>query len=312
MKGFLKCQLQKIKIMKQINLIISTIAFFAIGSLCSEKLNGQSVSPTMIRETKTHALRSGFNGKTYQLHVSLPKNYSLHDSLRYPVLYVLDGRFSFSSMSSIRDVLDLGKEIRDIIIVSIDDSCSTDAEWLASRHNDFTPSSMPQADTLWSKLMNIPEGKLKSGGAENFLNTLEKELIPYIDYHYKTSSDRGLSGHSLGALFAGYCLLKRPGLFKKYGINSPSFWWNNSEMLRNEDFYASQHTGLRADVFFSVGGAEDPIMLAAFDAFTNAVKSHQYQGLSMTVKIFDGETHLSVVPAGGSRTLKVLYGTNVK
>jgi hypothetical protein len=32
----------------------------------------------------------------------------------------------------------------------------------------------------------------------------------------------------------------------------------------------------------------------------------------MTVKTFDGETHLSVVPAGGSRTLKVLYGANVE
>jgi uncharacterized protein len=312
MSQFLKCQAQKIKIMKQINLIIINIIFLAGLSLCSEESKGQSLSPTENQATKTHIVKSVFNDKTYELCVSLPKKYSEQDSLHYPVLYVLDGKFSFKSMSSIREVLDLGKEIKDIIIVSIEFSCITDADWFASRYNDFPPSRFLQADTLWSKIMNLPEGKLKSGGAESFLNTLEKQLIPYINDHYKTTADRGLSGHSLGGLFAGYCLLKKPGLFKKYGINSPSFWWNNSELVRNESHYASQHEDLSAKVFFSVGGAEDAMMLAPFNAFTNSIKSRNYKGLSMTVKIFEEETHSSVVPAGGSRTLKVLYGSNVK
>ncbi len=311
MREFLKCPSQKINIMKQINLIIAAIIVFGILSLCSEKSKGQNLYPTPIREIKIHSIKSAFNNKTYQLCVSLPKNYSEQDTLHYPVLYVLDGKFSFNYMGSIRDVLDLGKEIKDIIIVSIDDSCTTDADWLASRNNDFTPSSMPQVDTLTSKIMKIPEEKLKSGGAGLFLSTLQNDMIPFIEKHYKTTNDRGLSGHSLGGLFAGYCLLKKPELFKRYGINSPSFWWNNSEMVRNENDYASHHAELPAKVFFSVGASEDANMLNSFNAFTNAVKSHNYQGLSMTVKIFDGETHLSVVPACSSRTLKVLYGANV-
>jgi predicted alpha/beta superfamily hydrolase len=312
MSQFLKCQSQIIKIMRQINLIVANMIFFAILSLCSEKSEGQSINPAAIQAVKRHNIKSVFNKKTYQLCVSLPKKYSEQDTLHYPVLYVLDGKFSFNSMTSIREVLDLGKEIKDIIIVSIDDSCITDADWLASRYSDFTPSSMLQADTIWSKIMNIPEGKLKSGGAELFLGTLQNDIIPFIDKHYKTTIDRGLSGHSLGGLFVGYCLLKKPDLFKRYGINSPSFWWNNSEMVLKEDYYASQHTELTANVFFSVGASEDAMMLTPFNAFTNSIKSHDYKGLSMTVKIFDGETHLSVVPAGGSRTLKVLYGANVK
>jgi predicted alpha/beta superfamily hydrolase len=298
--------------MKKINLIVLNIIFFATLNLYSDKSKGQSLNLTKIHATKIHSIKSGFNNKTYQVNVSLPKTYSEQDTLHYPVLYILDGRFSFNSMSSIREGLDLGKEIKDIIIVSIDVSCTTDTDWIASRYNDFTPSSILQADTLWSKIMNIPEDKLKSGGADAFLNTLEKDLIPYITHHYKTTSDRGLSGHSLGGLFVGYCLLKKPDLFKRYGINSPSFWWNNSEMVRIEDHYASQHTELTANVFFSVGGSEDAMMLAPFNAFTNSLRSHNYKGLSMTVKKFDEETHLSVVPAGASRTLKVLYGANVK
>lgn len=298
--------------MKQINIIIANTILLAILILCSEKSKGQNLYPTPIREIKIYSIKSSFNHKTYELCVSLPKNYSEQDTLHYPVLYVLDGKFSFNGMGSIRDVLDLGKEIKDIIIVSIEDSCTTDADWLASRNNDFTPSSMPQVDTLTSKTMKIPEGKLKSGGAELFLNTLQNDMIPFIEKYYKTTNDRGLSGHSLGGLFAGYCLLKKPDLFKRYGINSPSFWWNNSEMVRIENDYASHHSELTAKVFFSVGGSEDANMLASFNAFTNSIKSHQYKGLFMTVKIFDGETHLSVVPACSSRTLKVLYGANVK
>jgi uncharacterized protein len=298
--------------MKQVNFILTCAVFISMLSLDKEVAQGQDLNPNASQVTKKHIIKSGFNDKTYQLYVSLPKKYSEQDTLHYPVLYVLDGKFSFNSMSSIRAVLDLGKEIKDIIIVAIDDSSISDNDWFASRYNDFTPSSMLQADTLWSKIMNIPEGKLKSGGAEAFLNTLQEEMIPFIDKQYKTTADRGLSGHSLGGLVAGYCLLKKPGLFKRYGINSPSFWWNNSEILRYENYYANQHTELPANVFLSVGGLEDPTMLATFNAFTNSIKSHNYKDLSMTIKIFDGESHVSVVPAGGSRTLKVLYGSTIK
>lgn len=94
--------------------------------------------------------------KFYQLHVSLPKNYSSVDTIHYPVLYVLDGKFSFTSFHSIREVLDLGKEIKDVIIVAIDNSTQTDVDWFAGRYSDFTPSSIPLSDTQWSKMMNIP------------------------------------------------------------------------------------------------------------------------------------------------------------
>jgi len=56
--------------------------------------------------------------------------------------------------------------------VAIAGDKETDTDWLANRYYDFTPSSVPQSDIQWSKMMNIPDGKLKSGGAELFLNTL--------------------------------------------------------------------------------------------------------------------------------------------
>ena len=293
--------------MEKIHLIVKNIVLLVVLILGSDKLVGQSSNATF-----NHKIKSSFNGKTYELNVALPKKYSNQDTVHYPVLYVLDGKFSFNLMHSIREVMDLGKELKDIIIVSIDAKSTTEDEWFASRYYDLTPSSIPQADTLWSKIMNIAEGKFKSGGADNFLNTIEQELIPFVNAHYKTSADRGLSGHSLGGLFTGYCFLKKPKLFNRYGINSPSFWWNNSEMGRLENDFASQNTELSAKVSFSVVSSEDAMLLAPFNAFTNALKSRNYKGLTMNVKIFDGETHSSVVAACSSKTLKVLYGATVK
>ncbi len=298
--------------MKRINLMIAGAVCFITLFLNTRESFGQSENINELSTTKGHIIRSGFNNKTYRLYVSLPKHYYASDTIHYPVLYVLDGKFSFTAFQAIREVLDLGKEIKEVIIVAIADSNTTESGWMVSRYYDFTPSSVPQSDTQWSKMLQIPPGQLKSGGAEMFLATLQKELIPFIDKNYKTTADRGLSGHSLGGLFAGYCLVKKPGMFTRYAINSPSFWWNNNEAVELEHSLAKQQTSIPATIFFSVGALEGEMMIGPMTAFINSLKSHHYKDIIMTTQIFDGETHLSVVPACSSRTLKVLYGTAIK
>lgn len=297
--------------MKKLFLTLLNFAFIATLGFQSKNVNAQTGNQNETNTVEKHQISSTFNHKTYELMVSLPKSYTVNNSQRYPVLYVLDGKYSFTSISSVRDMMDLGKELKDIIIVAIEGQNSTQTDWLASRHQDFTPSSMPQADTLWGKMMNIPLHKMKSGGAESFLNTLEKNIIPFVEARYKASDDRGIFGHSLGGLFAGYCLLNKPNLFKRYGINSPSFWWNNSEIVKYEKVFSQSQPALPVKVFLSVGAAEDPMMLSAYNAFTTAFKNRNYKGLKVSSHIFEGETHLSVVPACTSRSLKVLYGATV-
>ena len=108
--------------MNRINLPISSLIFCVIVLLSTANTFGQDKTNNLMATTKEHVIKSSFNNKLYQLHVSLPKNYSADDTIHYPVLYVLDGKFSFTSFHSIREVLDLGKEIKDVIIVAIDDS----------------------------------------------------------------------------------------------------------------------------------------------------------------------------------------------
>lgn len=293
--------------MKQVNLKQSALVFAVFILLNTIPAIGQNPSAPLTLNANQHIIKSSFNDKTYQLKVSLPNNYSITDTIHYPVLYVLDGKYSFTSFYSIREVLDLGKEIKDIIIVAIDGNTLSYPDWLANRFNDFTPGNIPQADSTWCLILQLPFGKLKSGGALSFVKTIEKDIMPFIDQAYKTSSDRGLFGHSLGGLFAGYCFLTRPGLFQQYSINSPSFWWNNGEMLALENSFIKQTAGFSANLFISVGSLEGSPMVSPTIAFTDSLKNH-YNRSQITGQIFEDETHCSVVAAASSRTLKVFYG----
>ncbi len=287
------------------------INFFIALILCTTNAGAQNKKSVTISTGNEHIVKSEFNQKPYHLYVSLPKNYSTKDTIHYPVLYVLDGKFSYGSFKSTREMLDLAREIKNVIIVAIENECETDTDWLVARHFDLTPSFIPSQDTLWGKILQIPQDRLKSGGAPLFLNTLEKDIIPYIEKNYKTTGDRGLSGHSLGGLFTAYCLLNKPSLFTRYGINSPSFWWNSNEMLATVNTNSDKLSGSKARIFFSVGALEGDMMVNPLKTFVESLKNKNLNGVQMTVQIFDAETHVSVTPVSGCRTLKVLYGSAV-
>jgi predicted alpha/beta superfamily hydrolase len=64
------------------------------------------------------------------------------------------------------------------------------------------------------------------------MSFLERELIPYVEAHYRTSARRTLIGQSLGGLLATQVLLEKPQLFNDYVIVSASLWWNKQAMLK--------------------------------------------------------------------------------
>jgi Putative esterase len=64
--------------------------------------------------------------------------------------------------------------------------------------------------------------KVKRVEAINFLLFVEKELIPFIDNQYRTSTYRMINGNSRGGLLVLYSLLEKPELFKaRFCYSSP-------------------------------------------------------------------------------------------
>jgi predicted alpha/beta superfamily hydrolase len=254
--------------------------------------------------TDTHKIVSNYNKKEYQLKIVLPVNYSKADTTRYPVLYVLDGDYSTTLFQSTLHLFSLSPELQDVIIVTIDGVNTSHEQWLASRYYDYTPSSDPPADTAIARFMKTPV--VPSGGAAAFLQTLEKQMMPWVEQHYKINADKGLYGHSLGGLFTAYCLLQKPTLFSRYSINSPSLWWRQGEMAKQFAVGTTPNATINARVFLSAGKAEGVFMINPIDAFEKVIITN-LPGINMTYKIFEDETHVSVVPLTCTRTLKTFY-----
>ncbi len=133
---------------------------------------------------------------------------------------------------------------------------------------------------------------------------LKEEVIPFVDARLRTTSDRGLWGHSFGGLFALYVLFEQPELFARYAINSPSLWWNQRESIAREAAYARTHDSLPAHVFLSFGADEGPEL---FSSFVSTLKGRGHRRLELSSHVFEGETHASVVPATFSRSFRFLY-----
>lgn len=279
---------------------------------------GQKLEPKVRTLEPDHVINSTIMNRNYELYISFPANYSNKDTIAYPVLYVLDGMRDFGWFTEKNKQLKGNGKIKDVIIVGVNSGIDF-VSWGANRHYDYTPSQDTIHDRKFEKEAaqtynldyNMVKGRLNSGGATKFLQTLKTEIIPIIEKNYKTNESRGISGHSLGGLFAAYCLINSDGYFDKFGINSPSLWWNNEEFLNQaiSKFKDVRYWNIpKSKVFISVGAMEGETMLPQMIQFSINLEKRNYQNIDSKWYVFDNETHGSVARPSLSRTLIELYG----
>lgn len=138
---------------------------------------------------------------------------------KYPVIYLLDGSAHFSSvvgmmqqLSSVNGNTILPK----MIVVGIINT---------NRTRDLTPTKGKPSEMVNDNMI------ANSGGGENFMSFIEKELIPYIDANYATQPYRMLIGHSFGGLTVMNTFIHQPDLFNSYVSIDPSMWWADRKLL---------------------------------------------------------------------------------
>ncbi|QJD94769.1 alpha/beta hydrolase [Mucilaginibacter robiniae] len=71
-----------------------------------------------------------------------------------------------------------------------------------------------------------------SGGGEQFISFIEKELMPHVDSLYPTALYKVLIGHSFGALTVVKVLINHTKLFNAYVAIDPSMWWDQQKLLQ--------------------------------------------------------------------------------
>jgi len=267
------------------------------------------VKGLVLPDVECSEFHSRFTGHDYHVYVSLPASYRQGDQ-RYPVLYVPDiddgflGLRSANSWMSLGKFIGLGYMLEEFILVGVPLKSEGVLDWARKRAFDLTPTEVEAQNTILGKLVG---GEVHTGGASMFLRTLKEELIPFIESKYRVTSDRGLAGFSFGGLFAAYVWLNDGNTFSRYLIGSPSLWWDKEMILKAEAAVAESGKTLHGRVFLSVGADEGKGMVGQLKNLTTALTSHAYPNLQLESHIFEGEDHLSVVPATLSRGLKFLY-----
>jgi predicted alpha/beta superfamily hydrolase len=148
-----------------------------------------------------------------------------------------------------------------------------------------------------------PDAPVKTGGAPEFLDFIERELIPFVSANYACDNQiRMLGGYSFGGLFGLYALFHKPELFQKYFIGSPSIHYGEEITFTYEESYASQHEDLYAEVFMSAGGLEQQTSAHVLQ-MEKLLNSRTYPHLTVKTALFEGESHVSCYPAALSRGL---------
>lgn len=295
------------------NFLLTLLLFISSTSLFGQKFEPKK----RLLEADT-SITSKIMGKDYQLYISFPKGYSTKDTTKYPVLFVLDGQGSFPVFKSVRESMDIDKELDSLIIIGIGSGLDF-LSWGINRTYDYTPSLDTAFDRQYerdgAKQYNLDynsvKGKIQSGGAEKFLQFITTEIIPFIDTHYKTTNDRGITGYSFGGLFTAWCFINTKGIFNKFGINSPSLWWNSEEILKQAEVVFTKNKTWEippTKVFISVGQKEESKMVSGMEKFSKLLEAKRYENISVTTHQFQGETHNSAVSPSLKRTISILYG----
>ena len=226
---------------------------------------------TPIAGAERFTLTSKVLGEERTLLVSFPDSYA-RTANRYPVLYLTDGETQFGHTSATASFLARNGFMPEVIVVGI---VNTD------RTRDLAPSRDPQFPT--------------SGGADRFLDFLEKELVPHVESVYRTAPYRIFAGHSAGGNFALHAMRVRPDLFQAVIAVSPWLVWDNRRGLPPlTAFLAGGAVKTRA--LFFTSGDEGPADAGRSRAGHLGARGGRPEGPSLGLaRTFPDETHGSVV-----------------
>ncbi len=258
----------------------------AIFLFISAVLFAQTTENSIIIGTK-HSIKSEIINETYTYNIYLPPSYSTSVDKKYIVAYVLDGdKSKFHEVTGIIQSMNskehLKNQIPELIVVSIENN---------NRFRDFTPThSMNYLEQENVRAFS------SSGKADDFLQFIEKELMPEIDSTYRTLSKKMIIGHSLGGLFAIHSLLDAPHLFSYYILIDPSWFWDHNYVGRRAKEVLPQRPDMKANVYISLANnlKDDERHYQWGQEFFQLLDNHSSPELNVKIQYFEDEKHLTV------------------
>ena len=207
--------------------------------------------------------------------IYLPPNYNASKE-NYPVLYIQDGQNVFDVSTSYSGEWEVDETLNELydksgfglIVVAIDHGGS-------KRLNEYS---------AWD---NKQHGK---GEGALYLDFLVNTLKPEIDKAFRTKPDSQntvVMGSSLGGLFAHYAATKRPDIFGKSGVFSPSFWYAKDSFEFTEKAIGLNNSKL----YYLAGAKEGNDMVEPMNEIVSIMKQKGFPEDNINSKVVPNGTH---------------------
>lgn len=238
------------------------------------------------------------------LNIYLPEGYKQEDATKYPVIYLLDG-------SADEDFIHIAGLVQFNSFEWINQVPKSIVVGIATvdRRRDFTFPTSIETDKK-----RFPT----SGHSDKFIAFIEKELQPFIEKKYKTNDSKTIIGQSLGGLLETEILLKKPSLFNKYVIVSPSLWWNDGSLLNLDSEMLKESFKQQTEVYIAVGkeGLTPTEIPRVMEVDANILAEKIKASKSKNVKVFfdylPQENHGTILHPAVSNSFKFFFPVDKK
>ena len=274
--------------------------------------NAREGAQVTIARAKQYDITSRINGQKYRIMVATP--FKPDPELAYPIFYVLDGNQYFGTATEALTRQSMLRNVAPAIVVGIGYPTDDPQEVFRLRAFDLTPSA--SAD---------PKDAGKFGGGDAFARVLEEEIKPFVMARYRIDPARQIIwGQSYAGLTVLRLLFKSPSTFSTYILSSPSIWYNNREVLADEEAFSKRARAgeLQLKVLVTSAADEqyrgsDPKLLAATTTrmvdnaseLSARLGSLHPQNIGVVRTIFEGEIHNTVPQTSLSRSLRFALPT---
>ena len=282
------------KILILFSLVFSANAIYCQVNLPTQPGNSKPFVLGVIDEMDSKEL-----GEKRILNIYLPEGYNKQDTIKYPVIYLLDGSADEDFIHIVGLVqfnsFEWVNRVPKSIVVGIAN---------VDRRRDFTfPTTIAEDKKAYPT----------TGHSDKFIRFLENELQPFIEKKYKTNNSGTIIGESLGGLLATEILFKKPTLFNKYIIVSPSLWWDNASLLQLHPAILDSTFRQQTDIYIGVGKegltpTKIPrVMEVDANLLSEKIQAPQHKNIRVYFDYLPQEDHATIMHQAVSNAFRLIY-----
>jgi len=226
------------------------IILFAIIAFSFFNTSFSQVKGTEISIGTNFTIASKVLDQDREIQIYLPQSY-ISSNVSYPVLYILDGQWYYSSGVSVQKAL-------------------------------RTPGAIPEMIVVGIKTSNPLRRTLYGDKSDKFTSFLKDEVIRFIDFNYRTTNERIIFGWEAAAYYISEMILEENRLFSGAIITDGGY--ASEETIKgfnsNTDVYLYMANS-RKDIYY----------VSSSDAFNELLIKHNPKNLVWKYELFNDEVH---------------------